>query len=111
MRRADSPTYLESGSIPRVDASATLAPAGDIQVRALEQGAVLVDMRSGLCFELNRVGYEIWLLIQDGRSEASICEALAQSYQKTPESVAADVRRLVRELTQHKLVHSVPNSR
>jgi hypothetical protein len=96
-----------------VDSLPAFSPASDVAVRTVEQGAVLVDMRRGHCFELNRVGYEVWLLIQEGngKSEADICRALSERYQKSSEAIATDVRQLLRALTEHKLVRPVTSPR
>jgi hypothetical protein len=94
-----------------VQSSSTFSAGTDVAVRALDQGAVLVDMRSGSCFELNRVGYEVWLLIQDGKSEAAICEALAQQYATPLERVAVDVRHLLRTLAEQNLIRPSPIAR
>jgi hypothetical protein len=39
---------------------ARLVPRPDVAAREIEDGAVLVNMGSGACFELNRIGFEIW---------------------------------------------------
>jgi hypothetical protein len=37
---------------------ARLVPRADVAAREINDGAVLVNMGSGACFELNRVGFE-----------------------------------------------------
>jgi hypothetical protein len=90
---------------------ARLSPCGDVAVRSVDDGAVLVDMRSGSCFELNRVGYEIWQLVAGGTTEATICAALVERYGHPRERVDADVRQLLGALVEHKLLRLDPGSR
>jgi len=69
-----------------------VTPTREVAVRALGDGAVLVNLTTGACFELNRVGFEIWELLASGAKEESICETLAQRYAVDREVLVADVR-------------------
>jgi hypothetical protein len=40
---------------------ARLVPRADVAAREIDDGVVLVNLGSGACFELNRIGFEIWL--------------------------------------------------
>ena len=88
--------------------SARLVPCRDVAVRAVDDGAVLVNMRSGACFELNRMGFQIWELLAKGASPSSICEALVGRYEVADEVLVADVRALLDTLVQRKLIESAP---
>jgi hypothetical protein len=44
---------------------ARLVPRPDVAAREIDDGAVLVNMGSGACFELNRIGFEIWKVLGD----------------------------------------------
>jgi hypothetical protein len=76
----------------------------DVSVRSLGDGAVLVNMTTGTCFELNRVGFEIWELLAGGATPKSICDALSKRYGTPQETLAPDVQRLLEALRQHELV-------
>jgi hypothetical protein len=83
---------------------ARLVPRADVAAREIEDGAVLVNMGSGACFELNRIGFEIWKLLAPGATVAGICEALGGRYPVGREVLAADVRGLVEALVGAGLV-------
>jgi hypothetical protein len=90
---------------PSVDAR--LVPRPNVAARDINDGAVLVNMGSGACFELNRIGFEIWKLLGPGTTVADICRALAGRYAVGPEVLAADVRSLVDALVGAGLVEAV----
>jgi hypothetical protein len=81
-----------------------LAPKPDVAVREIDDGAVLVNMGSGACFELNRVGFEVWKALGSGATVGGVCQALDGRYPVAPEVLAADVRGLVEALVGAGLV-------
>lgn len=85
-------------------AGAILSRRQGVDSRALSDGAVLVDMTTGNCFELNRIGAEIWELLAPGASEETICAALAERYPVERAVLVEDLRRLLEELQRHGLV-------
>jgi Coenzyme PQQ synthesis protein D (PqqD) len=76
----------------------------DVLMQVTADGAVLVDPRSGVCFELNRTGAELWELLASGATVTSICAALAARYDVSTETIADDVNAIVDRLKQQKLV-------
>jgi hypothetical protein len=83
---------------------ARVVPRGEVAAREINDGAVLVNMGSGACFELNRVGFEIWKALGPGTTMGAICEALGGRYPVDREVLAADVRGLVEALVGAGLV-------
>jgi hypothetical protein len=79
-------------------------PRPEVAAREIDDGAVLVNMTSGGCFELNRIGSEIWKLLQEKRSLASICDSLSARYPVEPEVLASDVESLIESLVRAGLV-------
>ena len=73
-------------------------------MRPLGDGAVVVNLRTGECFELNQVGFEIWELLVGGTTEESICEKLVGRYPVGREVLAADVRNLLGEMIRRGLI-------
>ncbi|HMF40017.1 MAG TPA: PqqD family protein [Polyangia bacterium] len=67
-------------------------------------GAVLMDMSTGDCFELNRSGARIWSLLTAGKSVPDIAAALAADHDAPAAPIEADVRALVAELGRRGLV-------
>ena len=69
-----------------------------VESRAIDDGAVLVDMGSGKVFELNRVGAEIWKLLASGTTLDGIYEALVPKYTVGRAVLESDVQKLVDSL-------------
>jgi hypothetical protein len=63
-----------------VSPEARLFPSAHATVRAIDAGGVVVDMRTGRCWELNSVGFAIWQLIVDGRSVTEAAYEIATRY-------------------------------
>ena len=80
----------------------------DVMMQATADGAVLVDTRSGVCFELNRTGAEVWQLLAGGATIKSICAALSARYHVSNETVAADVAMIIDALRKQQLVETGP---
>jgi hypothetical protein len=75
-----------------------------VVTQATDDGAVLVEMNSGDCFELNRSGAEIWARITAGDPVAAIVASVAERY-AIPESVAdSDARQLIADLIRRGLL-------
>jgi hypothetical protein len=79
-----------------------------VAAREIDDGAVLVNMASGACFELNRIGFEIWKALGPGATVDGICDALGGRYSVEREVLAADVRRLVDALVAAGLIDVKP---
>ena len=75
-------------------------PCGGVEVRSIGDGAVVLDLSTGNCFELNRVGFEIWELLANGATPKSIWERLKDRYDTAQELLAKDVLRLLDSLIQ-----------
>ena len=63
-----------------------------------------MDMASGDCFELNRLGAEIRARLGQGESPRNWLPALATSYGLPAATVESDVRTLLEELTRSGLL-------
>ena len=87
-----------------LSAKAVLSRREGIESSALEDGAVLVNMNSGACFELNRIGAEVWSLLASGTTEAAICATLAGRYEVERVVLEGDIRRLLEALVAAGLV-------
>jgi len=88
----------------RLSADSCFVSRPGVAARDVEDGAILVNMSSGTCFELNRVGAQIWRLLQTKTTMARICEALAGSYPVAPDVLASDARSLIDSLIQAGLI-------
>ena len=74
---------------------------------SFEDRAVLVNLQTGRCFELNRIGAEIWQLLAGGKSVGGACDALAERYPAARDVLRDDVLGLIRSLLREKLAEIV----
>jgi hypothetical protein len=81
-----------------------LCRRADVSWRELSDGAVLVNMRSGECFELNRVGLRVWQALDGSRDISQLCDDLCATYSIDRETSRADVEMLVTSLLTAELV-------
>jgi hypothetical protein len=68
-----------------------------------EDGCFLLDIEHDRILKLNLVGAEIWHLLSQGNQEAEIVAAIAQKYQVDVHQVKADVRAILRKITEFRL--------
>ena len=78
--------------------------------RDTSDGAVLVDVVSGGCWELNRVGAALWSLLDGPKTLRSVCDTLRARYDVTGEILERDVLAIAGELSKAGLV-SKPGAR
>jgi len=74
----------------------------------MAKGAILVDMDTGRCYRLNRVGAEIWTLLRAPRALPELCAEVAKRYDPPPPALESDVRALVTHLLTERLVEPAP---
>ena len=84
--------------------NSVFASRPEVAAREVGDGAVLVNMSSGGCFELNRIGFEIWMVLQQKTTISDICEALAGRYPVPGEVLRSDVQDLLDSLVRAGLV-------
>ncbi len=79
--------------------------ATDEQVSAaLEGETVILSMRDGLYFGLDRVGSRIWTAIQQPTTIGAVAHAITEEFEVDEPTAFVDLVRLVTDLTQHGLV-------
>jgi hypothetical protein len=91
---------------PMVEDLGTLVAGAHVVSQPTEQGAVLLEMTSGECFELNRVGAEIWGGITKGVALSQVVQDVASRYRVSASTVESDARALVAELKRRGLLTS-----
>jgi len=62
----------------------------------------------GSIYTLNSVGGDVWNLIDGKRTVAEIVSVLGEEYEVDAATVAADVRQLLDEMQEEKLIVSEP---
>jgi len=75
-----------------------------VMARQLGDDCIILDMATGTYFGLDAVGSRAWQLLTENGSLEKISEQLAREYDVTPHQAAADLARLVDELTANGLL-------
>jgi Coenzyme PQQ synthesis protein D (PqqD) len=73
-------------------------------VQTLEDRAVVVNMLTGRCWELNATGVAIWMRLVDGASVAETANAISARYSVPADVATKDVLALVGSLVSEGLL-------
>ena len=79
-----------------------------VQAQQSEKGTMLLDVESGVCWELNATGGFVWGLIEQELSVKDVVERLAKEFALSPTVVATDVCALLEQLKNAKLITEIP---
>ena len=83
----------------------SLVTAGkDLLFCELSDGAVILDLKSGVYYGLDAVGTTIWGLIQEPKPMRAILAAVLEEYEVEAERCEQDLRELLREMNSLNLV-------
>ncbi len=75
-----------------------------IVAKAIEDQLVLLNDKDGTYYRLNETGAFVWQRLRDGASVDEAARALAERFETSLETAAADTRRLVEQLTADGLI-------
>jgi len=79
--------------------------SGTVRLAATEDGAVLLDLRQGVCFGMTSVGIKIWHLLKQRCSLDEIVDCLCTDYKGIPrERIADDVTEFLSTLKDKSLL-------
>jgi hypothetical protein len=79
-----------------------------VETRPLRAGgAVLVDLNTGKCVRLNRVGAEVWALLERPAAVSTIHQQIRDRYGIPPEQAETDVIGLIDQLLREELVDRI----
>jgi hypothetical protein len=81
-----------------------MRPADDVVGEALEGEMVLLNLRTGIYFGLNRTGTRAWELLGSGAELATVCETLLQELDVDAATLGRDLSQLFEQLLEHHLV-------
>jgi coenzyme PQQ synthesis protein D (PqqD) len=85
------------------DGSRWLIPP-TVKATASEDGAVLLDVKRGICFSVNAVGLKIWTLFQAGAGPAEVIRQLGTEYQIPGEQLKNDFEEFLSNLQSNGLL-------
>lgn len=78
--------------------------SADLRWQAVEGDVLVLDVRNELYLEVNRAGALLWELLARGTSRGALVDRLVRVYDLAPERAAADVDRLIDELSARDLL-------
>jgi hypothetical protein len=91
-----------------IDPTTRFAISRTVQAQESEKGTMILDVASGVCWELNETGGIVWKGIQEGLSAHDIVKRLALRFTMTEAAVADDVSTLLDQLRNAKLILELP---
>lgn len=83
-----------------------LTPNPTVVSQPTRDGAVLLEMTTGDCFELNQVGAEIWAALAKGEALGGVIGTVASRYGLPASTIEADARSLIDDLLKKGLLQS-----
>lgn len=75
-----------------------------VAFRATPGGGIIIDLRTGASFEVNRMGAEIWTMLANGTDRGAIAETLGGKYEVATQTVRADVEAICSQLLAAGLI-------
>ena len=69
-----------------------------------QDGAVLLDIKQGLCFSMNPVGARVWEMLKAGSSVDQIARALELEFQVPRTQIEADIAEFLDDLRVRNLI-------
>ena len=78
--------------------------ADNALVKTLDDGAMALNTATGAYYSLNETAAQMWLLMEEGHSDAEIVETIVTQYEVLPQVVEGDLSRLIRDLLDLGLV-------
>lgn len=79
-------------------------PSQSVRHSETQDGAVLLDIRQGLCFSINPVGSRIWNMMKEEQSFDGIVDSLALEFGVPRQQIRIDVMEFATMLHKHGLL-------
>ncbi len=94
-----------------MSAEASVRVSPDVVSQDLGDGLVLLNLRTGIYWGLNRTGAVVWRGIENHAGIEGICRQLREEFDGPEEGFAAAVRNLLSELAEERLIVETAKSR
>jgi len=76
----------------------------DLLTTEVDGELIAMSIERGSCYGLNRIGSRIWALIAEPRSIDTICAALLDQFEVTPETCRREVIELLDALRREDMI-------
>lgn len=87
--------------------SSGLRVSKSVRLAETQDGAVLLDVKQGLCFSINPVGTLIWKRVSDGCAVTQIVQYLTETFSISPEQARTDTQEFLDSLIEKRLVQEL----
>lgn len=91
----------------RIEMEVTVAWSGKPLASEIGGEVVLMNLDRGCYYSLDDIGSEIWRILEQPVSVASLCQTLAARYHAEAATVNDDVLALLNRLLEHDLISVV----
>jgi coenzyme PQQ synthesis protein D (PqqD) len=81
-----------------------LRPNTHVLCREVKDGAVLIHLETNQIYDLNRTGYRIWQLLQEGSDSSAIQNRIQLEFDVDPTVAASELRSLLDRLSSEGLI-------
>lgn len=95
--------FLDHHSMTLNDSSIIVARR-DLLCCDLSEGAVILDLESGVYYGLDNVGTFVWRLIEEPKVLSEVTAAVLEEYSVEPERCAEDLKNLFSEMIHRHLI-------
>ncbi|OGS22106.1 MAG: hypothetical protein A3J83_03800 [Elusimicrobia bacterium RIFOXYA2_FULL_40_6] len=82
----------------------TLKPNEEIIWRKTDEEIVLLNKTSGWYYSLDKIGSEIWLMLNQNKSLEKIAASIAKKYGITQQKALKDTNDLIKNLKKEKIL-------
>lgn len=76
----------------------------DVVATALDNEAIILNLRTKYYFTANETAWQIWQLIAQGKTESEIVEQLTEEFDVDPKHLSDDIEELLKRMTDEGLL-------
>jgi len=87
-----------------LDSDSAISVADEVVFREIDGEAVLLNLRTGKYFGLDKVGTVIWGLLASRQTVRAVLEGLTERYDAPRERLETDLRRFLELLRDRELI-------
>lgn len=102
--KAPTISFKEPINTPAFMQTKSLQVSPSVKATLTPDGAVLLDIRGGMCFPLDPVGTFIWQRLAEGLSVEDIAQQIVETYHISIQQALADVQGFTQQLLAQHLV-------
>jgi coenzyme PQQ synthesis protein D (PqqD) len=90
--------------VPTLSLQSTITATTDLVSCALDEEAVLLNVRTGTYYGLDAVGHRIWQLVQQPRTVESVRDVVLDEFDVAADRCERELLSLIVDLERHQLI-------